>query len=143
MYSKSFSEFKAAQKMSQKDMTENLGETLSKSESCAKFRQFLQAKEADEEEKLFEPRLDFVLEFDKLPKKPPQELAAQYFKKTSGLPLNNGNLRQNLVDQKGDLAALLEQARLDVIGDLQKHHQQWISTIVVDKSGATILDGFH
>ena len=124
-------------------MTESLGNTLAKAESCAKFRQFLQAKEVDEEDKLFELRLDFILEFDKLPKRPPTELAKQYFKKTSGLPLNNGNVRQNLVEQNGDLAALLEQARLDVIGDLQKHHQQWISTIVVDKSGATILDGFH
>ena len=122
---------------------ETLGDTCANVNSCAAFRKFLQAKEEDEEEKVFEPRLDFVLEFDKAPKLPDTEIASKYFQKTQGLPLSNLSLRQDLVEQNGDLAALLDQARTDVLEALQKHHEKWIQTTVKDQSGDTILDGFH
>jgi len=122
---------------------ENLGDTCANVSSCAAFRKYLQAKEADEDEKVFELRLDFVLEFDKAPKLPDAELASKYFQKTQGLPLGNTSLRSDLVEQNGDLAALLDQARTDVLDALQKHHETWIKSDVKDQSGATILDGFH
>ena len=122
---------------------ENLGDTCANVSSCAAFRKYLQIKEEDEEEKVFELRLDFVLEFDKAPKLPNEEIASKYFQKTSGLPLSNTSLRSDLVEQNGDLTTLLDKARTDALDALQKHHETWIKPNVKDQSGATILDGFH
>jgi len=122
---------------------ENLGDTCANVSSCAAFRKYLQAKEADEDEKVFELRLDFVLEFDKAPKLPNEEIASKYFQKTQGLPLSNTSLRSDLVKQNGDLTSLLDKAKIDALDALQKHHETWIKSNVKDQSGATILDGFH
>ena len=92
-------------------------------------------------------RLRFLTAFrtwiDKAPKLPNEEIASKYFQKTSGLPLGNTSLRSDLVEQNGDLTALLDKAKIDALDALQKHHETWIKSNVKDQSGATILDGFH
>merc|ERR1712029_1168812 len=91
---------------------ENLGDTCANVSSCAAFQKYLQIKEEDEDEKVFELRLDFVLEFDKAPKLPNEEIASKYFQKTQGLPLSNTSLRSDLVEQNGDLQLYLTRLKL-------------------------------